>query len=284
MRVCLSYGHYHRSADDDKTVEAANTSVAQRPNSEVSPASTKHMLPTAASPTKPGHPVRAIIELPDTRVAPRDDITVKLSNSARLRELFEREAARARQPGITVRTPPLQSSVTLTSSTDSSKSVQVPQMVAYFDRSQTGKQQKAISEGTSETQVTPRSTSTDAPLTTFPEAELPAPPPSSEETMVSTGKIKLPQLPIERYKTEMHVRLPDEELAARNESPQLPKARHDDQSSTEPFSIDEMSRQRVSVSEPLSDTDTLSDRMEAKNIVPLPPSVPPRSKPSLFFC
>ncbi|KAL3182084.1 hypothetical protein MRX96_010002 [Rhipicephalus microplus] len=100
--------------------------------------------------------------------------------------------------------------------------------------------------------------------------------------MVSTGKIKLPQLPIERYKKEMHVRLPDEELAARNESPQLPKARHDDQSSTEPFSIDEMSRQRVSVSEPLSDTDTLSDRMEAKNIVPLPPSVPPRSKPSFF--
>ncbi|KAL1427987.1 hypothetical protein MTO96_000327 [Rhipicephalus appendiculatus] len=271
----FSYGRCHRSYDDHQTVETANTGVAQRQNSEVSLASTEHkMLPTVASPTKPRHPVSALMELPDTRVAQRDDdITMKLSNSARLRELFEREAAKARQSGLTIRAPSSHPSGTPTSSTGSSKelSVQVPQMVAYFGRAQTGK--PLTPEGTSETQMAARFPSTGAPLTTLPEGKLVSS--CTEKTMASTGKIKLPQRPLERSRKEMHVRLPDEELAARSESP---KARHDDQSSTEPFSINEMSRHRES--EPLSAKDVLSDHVDARNVAVLPPSVPPRSKPS----
>ncbi|KAH7965540.1 hypothetical protein HPB49_008692 [Dermacentor silvarum] len=300
------YGRDHDNRAYDEAGKATTKGVTQQQCPEVSSTSAGHRKShTVASPSKSGDMVKALMELPDTRVSPRDGIIVKSSNSARLRELFEREAARARQADVPVRKPaegskpsltPLKintcvtseispspcSSETQSPSVSSSKelAVQVPQMIAYFDRAQAGKPLKASFEETAESEMATRSPSLVASLTTPSEVEPPAPVKSTGKTMASTGRIKLPQPPIERSKKEVHVKLPDEELAARSESSQPPRTRHDDQSSTEPFSIDELSRQRASASEPFSDTDISSDHVDARKYEVFPPSVPPRSKSS----
>ncbi|KAH6937562.1 hypothetical protein HPB50_001715 [Hyalomma asiaticum] len=211
----FSCGQYHRNRDYGEAGNAVTTNVTERQSSEVSSASRDYeKFLTEAHPTKPGHSDNALMELPDTRVAPRDGSAVKSSNSARLRELFEREAAKARLSDATIRKP--------AASTSSSRdlSVQVPQMVAYFDRARTEKSLKAATEGASESQAATRSLSTDASLTTLPEAEPPAPVSSANRIAASTGRIRLPQPPTERSKKDIHVKLPDEELAARSESSQ----------------------------------------------------------------
>ncbi|KAK8769920.1 hypothetical protein V5799_013615 [Amblyomma americanum] len=304
----FGHGRYYEEHAGSQMGKTETSQVTARRHSEVNSAPKGRQPVSVTSPGRIRHPGSALVEFPDNRIAARDDSSsVTSSDSTRFQELFGNEAAKARQAIVPVQNiaeeskPPVAPMgintnvylhrIPLTrpsaihspyQSPSREMSAQVPQTAAYLDLPETAKSLEATAYEKPEDGMMDRSSSSEGPQRTHPVAEASVSnslTERKERTLSTNEKLRLPQPPMQRVRYDLQSKLSDDQSAVISGSlPSSVRKRRDDRSSTEPFSVDELSHHKASASDPFSEIDASSGPAYVKKDTAVAPFVHPRSK------
>ncbi|KAK8763804.1 hypothetical protein V5799_033589 [Amblyomma americanum] len=250
-------------------------------------------------------PISAVKRTSDNEIRIRNGVPAPSSNSERFHNMLENEASDVKQDLMSSQKPdeksaspvtPVKIKANLTlqrvtshvpstvgspeQSEPKELSVQLPEMIAYFDKPHMAKSFKATIDAGSASNVATKVSSPDAQWMTPPVAE-DSGSPSSSDRKTQSRKLKLPQPPIERRGELQTVPPPSEMSALVSRSPPSARKEPDARGSTQSHSLDDVSHQRAPLSHTFSESDVRSGDVDKRKVFATSSALAPRSGSSL---